>query len=141
MKRIKDERLVKRNLNNIRIAFGVENVVLFILLIIQAIQEQTMDVFSLGNPLALVLWSGAFPILILSSNVSVPMEDKEKMPLAKIIGISIVTGFIGWFLFSLGPDGTGIFGMIGGITLAITILLVLLYQNRFRNESNGEDEI
>ena len=52
MKKIKDERLILRNLMNIRIAWIVQNLAILIFLVYQIIKSQdTSGVFNYGNPL------------------------------------------------------------------------------------------
>ncbi|WP_319469882.1 hypothetical protein [uncultured Trichococcus sp.] len=136
MKKIKDERLILRNLMNIRIAWIVQNLAILIFLGYQVIKSQeTSGVFTYGNPLWAVFSIGTYTLIFLSVNVSGPMEDKEKMTPKKItfisLGVFLITTIFFYFAFlQVHP----LLALISGIVVATIIYGLLRYANRFRNE-------
>lgn len=135
MKKIKDERLILRNLMNIRIAWIVQNLAILIFLVYQVIKSQeTSGVFTYGNPLWAVFTIGTYTLVVLSVNVSGPMEDKEKMTHKKIalisMGFFLITTI--FFYFTLLQVHLWI-ALISGTVVAIIIYGLLRYANRFRN--------
>jgi len=136
MKKIKDERLILRNLMNIRIAFAVQNLAIMIFLAYQLIKSKDLSsVFSYSNPLWAILMIGAYTLVVLSVNVSVPMEDKEKMTHKKIIFISLgVFIFTSTFFYFASEQAHMLFALISGTAAAIPLYAILRYANRFRYE-------
>lgn len=136
MKKIKDERLILRNLMNIRIAWLIQNLAILIFLGYQLIKSQdTSGVFTYGNPLWAVFAIGTYTLIVLSVNVSGPMEDKEKMTHKKITLISLsvflITTIFFYFAFlQVHP----ILALISGTVVATIIYALLRYANRFREE-------
>lgn len=135
MKKIKDERLILRNLMNIRIAWLVQNLAIMIFLAYQVMKSQdTSGVFTYGNPLWAIFMIGAYTLVVLSVNVSGPMEDKEKMTHKKITfissGVFLVTTIFFYFAFL---QVHLILALISGAVTAIIIYGLLRYANRFRN--------
>jgi len=135
MKKIKDERLILRNLLNIRIAWIVQNLAILIFMAYQLIKSQdTSGVFTYGNPLWAVFTIGTYTLVVLSVNVSGPMEDKEKMTHKKItlisMGVFLITTI--FFYFALLQVHLWI-ALISGTVVAIIIYGLLRYANRFRN--------
>lgn len=120
---------------NIRIAFGVQNVAIMIFLAYQLMKSQDMSgVFTYGNPLWAILMIGAYTLVVLSVNVSGPMEDKEKMTHKKIsfisLGVFLLTTII--FYFALLQVHL-LLALISGTAVALIIYGLLRYANRFRD--------
>lgn len=135
MKKIKDERLILRNLMNIRIAWLIQNLAILIFLGYQLIKSQdTSGVFTYGNPLWAVFAIGTYTLIVLSVNVSGPMEDKEKMSHKKITFISLgVFLFITIIFYFALLQAHLILPLVCRAVVAISIYALLRYANRFRN--------
>jgi len=134
MKRIHDERLIVRNLKNIRIAFGIENIVIILILLWQSyLHKNWSGVFSLDNPLFAVLMIGAFILIVLSVNISSPTEDKPKASI-KLITIRFVIELIVLsFVFYILLKGSHfLVSLIAGTVIALVLLEIDLYANHFR---------
>lgn len=79
MKKIKDERLIIRNLKNIRLSFIIENGALLVVFGWQLGRGQAWSrVVSYQNPLFSIFMLAAVSLTLFSLNVSVPMEDKPR---------------------------------------------------------------
>ena len=136
MKKIKDERLILRNLMNIRIAWIVQNLAILIFLVYQIIKSQdTSGVFTYGNPLWAVFTIGTYTLIVLSVNVSGPMEDKEKMTHKKMIfislGVFLITTIFFYFAFlQVHP----LLALMSGTVVSMIIYGLLTYANRFRDQ-------
>ncbi|MGA9519718.1 MAG: hypothetical protein WBV27_13140 [Trichococcus sp.] len=135
MKKIKDERLILRNLKNIRIAWIVQNLAILFFMAYQLIKSQdTSGVFTYGNPLWAVFTIGTYTLIVLSVNISGPMEDKEKMTHKKItfisFGVFLITTIFFYFAFlQVHP----ILALISGTVVAMIIYGLLRYANCFRD--------
>ena len=120
---------------NIRIAWIVQNLAILIFLVYQVIRSQdTSGVFTYGNPLWAVFTIGTYTLVVLSVNVSGPMEDKEKMTNKKItfisLGVFLITTIFFYFAFL---EVHPLLAFISGIVVAMIIYGLLRYANRFRN--------
>lgn len=134
MKKIKDERLIMRNLKNIRIAFIVENVAIIFTMIYQVLSGQAFyEVFSRDNLLFIVLMIGCFTLTFLSMNISIQIEGKEKRSKKAIYFFSSAVFGVVTLINYLLPGGTNLPVAIlsriimGGITFGI-----LKYINKYR---------
>lgn len=134
MKRIRDERLIVRNLQNIRTGFFIENLAILIILCWQSIQQgRWTPAFSYQNPLFAVLMIGAFTILIPSVNVSSPIEDRSKVSwqrltlhfLLEVLGAGL---FFFWIISGNHPWVS----LLAGLAVAAVPTGMELYANRFR---------
>ena len=132
MKKIRDERLIIRNLKNIRIAFVVENIMIVLILIWQAF-KQHIDVLTPNNPFFAVIIFSALTLNILSINITAPTEDKPKVSLKKLVihflAIMVLASLIFLALFS---GKHPIISLIAGTAIACVLLGMELYSNRFR---------
>ena len=121
---------------NIRIAWIVQNLAILIFLVYQFIRSQdTSGVFTYGNPLWAVFTIGTYTLVILSVNVSGPMEDKKKMTHKKItfisLGVFLITTIFFYFAFL---EVHPILALISGTVVAVIIYGLLRYANRFRDQ-------
>lgn len=134
MKKIKDERLILRNLMNIRIAWAVQNLTIMIFLAYQVMKSQdTSGVFNYGNPLWAIFMIGAYTLVVLSVNVSGPMEVKEKMTHKKITFISLCVFLLTTIFFYFAMLQVHlILALISGTIVGLFIYGLLRYANRFR---------
>lgn len=98
MKKITDERLKVRNLKNLRLAFVVENVFLYGVLIWQLIQGRGISaVLDWGNVPFAAVFIGGITSAVLSVNVSEPMADKPRRATRRLLR----NGLIAWVVFGL----------------------------------------
>ena len=75
MKRIKDERLIIRNLENVRWAFGIENLAALAILASELINRRPWNaILSLKNPAFLLVFIGSMVLVVLSLNVTGPID-------------------------------------------------------------------
>ncbi|CAM3224932.1 hypothetical protein [Lactiplantibacillus plajomi] len=97
MKKIKDERLIIRNLKNIRLSFIIENGALLAVLGWQLGQGQAWSrVVSYQNPLFSIFMLAAVSLTLLSLNVSVPMEDKPRASWGQLVWHGLICWVIAW---------------------------------------------
>jgi len=107
MKKIKDERLQMQNLKNIRIAFIVQTIGIFAILLYEAITEGVME--AADNPLWLVFMLTVAVLSWLNLKISVDVydnanEQKKPRPYYRIVILSALVGAVLAFLAKFGPD-------------------------------------
>jgi len=128
MQKIKDERLILKNLQNIRFAFVVQTVgILFLLgydLIMKGYEKM------IANPLWFVFMTAMIVLILLSINISVEY-DRSKRSAKQILKIGLlillaVSGMIA-LLISITPGYDILNGLMMGLVLFICGLLVLSY--------------
>lgn len=109
MKKIKDERLQMQNLKNIRIAFIVQTIGIFVILLYKMITDGVMA--ATDNPLWLVFMLTIVVLGWLNLKVSVDeydnaKEQKNPYPYYRIVIISALVGIVLAFLAKFGPDSS-----------------------------------
>lgn len=134
MKKITDERLIVRNLKNQRNAFLVENGFILCVLAYQIFQGIPLDhVVACDNMLFLALMIGCWTTLVLSVNVSAPMEDKVKVKLGKLLLIGLIIFVITTGLFFLLLHGKHLLMALGcGLIIAVIVTGINVLANHFR---------
>lgn len=134
MKKIKDERLIIRNLKNIRLSFIIENGALLVVLGWQHGQGQAWSrVVSYQNPLFNIFMLAAVSLTLFSLNVSVPMEDKPRASWGQLVWHGLICLVIAW-LFSWGLLRLSPLAALG-IALIFTVIFsgIELVANRLRD--------
>ncbi|WP_461223737.1 hypothetical protein [Lacticaseibacillus suihuaensis] len=135
MKRIKDERLIQRNLKNIKAAFAVENLFIAAVLGVMLWRGQAYeDVISYRQPLFAALMVGCYTVLILSVNISTPMQDAPRRPWRFLAAITLGTWVLaaGLFFVIAGFTHPVICGL-AGLAVAAVVGGLNLYANHFRD--------
>ncbi|MGF2384797.1 hypothetical protein [Lentilactobacillus otakiensis] len=134
MKRIKDERLILKNLSNIRWAFLVENLAAISILVVQAVQKRSLyAVVTYNNPVFLVLMIGALSLTFLSVNVSAQVEDHPKVT-GQRLSLYFLLEWIFWglFFFLIMSFRYPLTAIISGLIPALAMTGVSLYANKFK---------
>ncbi|MCG7337563.1 hypothetical protein MHZ95_20180 [Sporosarcina sp. ACRSM] len=133
MKKITDERLILRNLQNTRIAYVVQTIGILCILgynFFQGGLEKMRE-----NPLWLVLILTTVVYFYLSMSVSVEHERKIKNPmrsfLAGLIVLIIAVVAVG-YLVSITPNFSSLNGLFLGAVLFICSFIPLYYVYRLR---------
>nr|AFW17845.1 hypothetical protein pJHW3_004 [Enterococcus thailandicus]AFW17893.1 hyprothetical protein [Enterococcus faecalis] len=133
VKKIRDERLIIKNLKNIRLAFVIENVVILIILAIQLMNEKFTEVISLNNPLWFVIFIGSFSLVITSVNISLPMEDKtQKTSFFRILLYSLAIFITSFLFFYLVSYKNIMIALICGFIMFFCAILYQIYLNKFK---------
>ena len=141
MKKIKDERLILKNLKNIRIAYLVQSLGIIVIL--------GYDLFTKGvealmkNPLWIVLILANTVNIWLSMEISVDSEEKPKSPvkslLRSIAVLVVIAALLGFFVsISAGFNKTD-----GAITSAIVFfsgLLPAVYIYYLQKKRSADEE-
>lgn len=133
MKRIKDERLILRNLQNIKIAYIVQTIGILCILGYNFFQGGLEEVRT--NPLWLLLMLTTVVYLYLSMSVTVEHEKKIKNPkksfLLGFIGLIFISVIVG-YLISITQSSDGRTGVQFGFIFFICSLVPLYYVYRLR---------
>ncbi|HHW36151.1 MAG TPA: hypothetical protein GXX18_02450 [Bacillales bacterium] len=133
MKKITDERLIVRNLQNIRIAFIVQTIGIFGILGYEFFQDGMEGMTK--NPLWLVFMLTAIIYNYLNMSVSVENEKKQKRPVKSLtISLAVVTIVATVFavLTSITPDFKWSDGLLMGGVIFISGIIPVLYVYRLR---------
>lgn len=139
MKKITDERLILKNLKNIRIAFIVQMLGIITILgydlVTKGMNEMT------GNPLWFVLIISMTIYLYLSVSVSVDHETNKKNPrkgltisLVVLLLITILSGF----LVAMSDGSSIITGVITGGIIFVCGFVPIVYIYKLRKKQQGE---
>lgn len=136
MKRIHDEKLINRNLKNIRLDFAIENLLIIALLGWQILRGANWyKVTSMSNPLYAVLIITALVLIVLSVNVSAPMEHKAKTTWTTLIVRFVIETVVFSAIFFFLIEGNHlIVSLISGTAIALVLLELNLYANHFRQK-------
>lgn len=136
MKRIHDEKSINRNLKNIRLDFAIENLLIIALLGWQILRGANWyKVTSMSNPLYAVLIITALVLIVLSVNVSAPMEHKAKTTWTTLIVRFVIEIVIFSAIFFFLIEGNHfIVSLISGTAIALVLLGLNLYANHFRQK-------
>jgi UDP-N-acetylmuramyl pentapeptide phosphotransferase/UDP-N-acetylglucosamine-1-phosphate transferase len=140
MKKIKDERLVLKNLQNVRTAYIIQTIGIIGILGYDLITKG-MDGMR-QNPLWIVFMITTIVSLYLSMNISVDHESSEKSPkkgtvlsLVILTGISVIIGIAVNF-----TDGFGMLdGLIIGGIIFVCGLIPILYIHQLRTKQQNLD--
>ena len=124
MKVIKDERLIIKNLKNIRIAFIFQTICMIGMLIYEGITNGFMNAFN--HPLWLVLLSTT--VLLGYLNITISVDSYENDKISKIPYYFIVLGSLGiGVIFSLimlfDPNSTAKDAVMVGVILFVCFLV------------------
>ncbi|WP_390404354.1 hypothetical protein [Lacticaseibacillus jixiensis] len=136
MKKIKDERLIVRNLRNIRLAFIAENVFIIGALILQIVRgNNLMAIVSYHNPLFSALMVGGYVLVVLSVNVSVPIYDTPKKSLQQLLTVALLvwlasSAIFFWFIL---PASYWWLSLVCGAIISVVVTSILLYANHVQN--------
>ncbi|MCG0824623.1 integral membrane protein [Lactiplantibacillus plantarum] len=135
MKKIRDERLILQNFKNIRTTLLIENSAILLILFWQGWQKKNLQkAFTYDNPLYIVLMIAVFTMIILSVNVSTPIEDKPKRSW-RYLGLWALIELIGFtalFYFLIAINQPFI-SLIAGIALTTVTSGIMLYSNHLRD--------
>ncbi|MCT0163351.1 hypothetical protein [Lactiplantibacillus pentosus] len=135
MKKIRDERLILQNFKNIRTTLLIENSVILLILPWQGWQKSDLlHAFTYDNPLFLVLMITVFTMIMLSLNVSTPIEDKPKRSW-RYLGVSALIELVGFSAgFYLLTGGHHPFiSLLAGVVLTAITSGIMLYSNHLRS--------
>lgn len=141
MKKIKDERLILKNLNNIRIAYLVQTLGIVVLL--------GYDIFTNGvdalirNPLWIVLMLANTVYLWLSMEISVDSEENPKSPvksfLISMAVLVVVAALLGFFVSI--SDGFNRFnGIITSAIVFFSGFLPVIYIYYLQKKRSTDEE-
>lgn len=107
MKRIKDERLIIRNLENVRWAFGIENLAALAILASELINRRPWNaILSLKNPAFLLVFIGSMVLVVLSLNVAGPIEGGKRKLSTRFLIMAFLLEWLFWGGLLL--DGLGV---------------------------------
>ena len=123
MKKIKDERLILKNLQNIRVAYIIQTIGILAILGYDLVTKG-MDGMT-KNPLWLVFMITAVISTYLSMNISVDHETNEKSPKIRLV-ISLAVAALISIAVGIGVSLTDGFGPINGIVLGGIIFICSL---------------
>ena len=123
MKKIKDERLVLKNLQNIRVAYIIQTIGILAILGYDLVTKG-MDGMT-KNPLWLVFMITAVISAYLSMNISVDHETNEKSPKIRLV-ISLAVAALLSIAVGIAVSLTDGFGSINGIVLGGIIFICSL---------------
>ncbi|WP_225047144.1 hypothetical protein [Lacticaseibacillus kribbianus] len=137
MKRIKDERLIQRNLKNIKAAFAVENLFIAAVLGVMLWRGQAYeDVISYRQPLFAALMVGCYTVLILSVNISTPMQDAPLRSWRFLAAMTTGTWVLaGGLFFVIAGFTHPVICALAGLVVAAVVGGINLYANHFRDRS------
>lgn len=141
VKKIRDERLILRNLNNIRIAFIVQTIGIIAILGYDLVTKGMEGMTS--NPLWIVFLITAVVLGYLSMNISVEHETGEKSPKRGLwISISVLIAItLGVGILVVLSDGFGLLdGVIFGGIIFVCGIVPIFYIYHLRKKQNEELE-
>src|SRR5690625_4404452 len=149
-KKIKDERLILKNLKNIRIAFVIQTIGIIGILIYTGITKGVREITN--DPLWFVFIITMIVFLLLTMRISVDVEDnieKAKKPTSYIwlFLLSLVIGTSAGLLTKFGPDRGSIRDafIIGSIVficfLATFTIKYFLRKKSYHNRIKDENEM
>jgi predicted neutral ceramidase superfamily lipid hydrolase len=141
MKKIKDERLILRNLEHIKITYIIQTIGILSILGYDFLQGGLEGMRQ--NPLWYVFILTSVVYAYLSMSVNVENEKEVKQPqksfYVSIVVLSIIVLTVGC-LTSLAPDSTPIDGLIIGAILFICGFIPIYYIYRLREKHNQDLE-
>lgn len=135
MKRIKDERLIIRNLENIRWAFGIENLAALAILASELINRRPWNaILSLKNPAFLLVFIGSMVLVVLSLNVTGPIEGGKRKLSTRFLIMAFLLEWLFWgaFFWMALAFSQVLLSAICGLIPALVMTGSTLYINRFR---------
>lgn len=140
MQKIKDERLKLKNLQNIRITYGVQTLGILGILIYEWVTKGIDGMTK--NPLWFVFILTSIVSAFLSMDIGVAHEGTNKSPKkGLIISLVILTGsaiFLG-ILGTIGEEFTAFSGILLGGIVFISGLVPVLYIYHIRKKNKDED--
>lgn len=135
MKRIKDERLIIRNLENVRWAFGIENLAALAILASELINRRPWNaILSLKNPAFLLVFIGSMVLVVLSLNVTGPIEGGKRKLSTWFLIMAFLLEWLFWggFFWMALAFSQVLLSAICGLIPALVMTGSTLYINRFR---------
>lgn len=135
MKRIKDERLIIRNLENVRWAFGIENLAALAILASELINRRPWNaILSLKNPAFLLVFIGSMVLVVLSLNVTGPIEGGKRKLSTWFLIMAFLLEWLLWgaFFWMALAFSQVLLSAICGLIPALVMTGSTLYINRFR---------
>lgn len=145
MKKIKDERLILKNLKNIRIAFIVQTIGIVIILIYEGVTEGISKI--IDNPLWLVFMLTMTVFLWLNLKISVDVyddakEQKKPGPYYRIVILSALVGTVLALLAKFGPDGSNTSeALIVGIVVFVCFLIPFSFVYYLRKKRSEDVDL
>ncbi|KAA1039956.1 hypothetical protein ERX35_002920 [Macrococcus equipercicus] len=128
MQKIKDERLILKNLQNIRVAFVVQTIGILFLLGYEMVMKGYEKMIT--NPLWFVFMTTMTVLILLSVNISVEY-DRSKRSAQQVLKTGLLTLLLVSILISVlvgvTPGYDMLSGLIMGLVLFVCGFLVLLY--------------
>lgn len=142
MKKIKDERLILKNLKNIRIAFTFQTIGIISILVYKAI---TIDLDSvLGSPLWFVLMISCLVTVYLNINIAIDNEEQDKktnqVPYYKKILIILVIGIVTSLLIIFTSDTTIMSAVIIGAVFFLCFTATYTYTHHLKKKRLEDDD-
>lgn len=143
MKKIKDERLILKNLKNIRIAFFVQTIGIISILVYKAITINLDSV--LGSPLWYVLMISCLVTVYLNMNIAIDNEEQDKqtknqVPLYKKILIILVIGIVISVLIIFTSDTTIMSAAIIGAVFFLCFTATYTYTHHLKKKRLEDDD-
>ncbi|KRK72631.1 hypothetical protein [Lacticaseibacillus nasuensis] len=139
MHKITDERLIKRNLMNIRVAFAVENLAILVILGVQFVKGMPWgQVVSYTNLPFLILMIGCFTTVVMSVNISAPTADKRKVPVNRVLLQGLVAWVIFALLFRVMIGGRPWLSLLCGLVVAGVVTGIMLFANHYRDSDDAD---
>lgn len=135
MKRIKDERLIIRNLENVRWAFGIENLAALAILASELINRRPWNaILSLKNPAFLLVFIGSMVLVVLSLNVAGPIEGGKRKLSTRFLIMAFLLEWLFWgaFFWMALAFSQILLSAICGLIPELVMTGSTLYINRFR---------
>ncbi|WP_416825301.1 branched-chain amino acid ABC transporter substrate-binding protein [Ectobacillus polymachus] len=142
MRKITDERLILKNLKNIRIAFLFQTLCIIGILIYDGLTKGFIHVTD--NPLWLVFMGTGIILSYLQMGISIDSEEgqrKAKQPhYYQVVLQSLAIGVIVGLIVLLGPEGTGKNAIILGAVMFFSFLCAFSYSYYLRKKRSQDED-
>lgn len=134
MRKVKDERLTKKELKCIKGLAILQNVVIFGILVYQTIQKDVpaREIFNLSNPLFVAFAVFFIPMIIVENIIELLNEDENKYSQKKILGLTFTFVLLFMGLVYLFDPNIGFTGIKVGFFATAFLFLFMQVVNRFR---------
>ncbi|GMA46621.1 hypothetical protein [Tetragenococcus muriaticus] len=134
LKKVKDERLTKKELKCIKGLAILQNVVIFGLLVHQTIQKDVpaREIFNLSNPLFVAFAVFFIPMIIVENIIELLNEDENKYSQKKVLGLTFTFTLLFIGLVYLFDPVIGFTGIKVGFFATAFLFLFMQVVNRFR---------
>lgn len=135
MKKIKDERLILRNLKNIRIAYVIQMVGMIIVLALEGRENGVEEMTS--SPLWIVLLLSNVILILLSMPISLQVYESKPEKLGKMGMISIGIGVVAAILAYVSGAGIIPSALSGGL-LALIFFVISYFTRKLAKKYQEE---